>query len=393
MTNSVKGVIVLEGPDGAGKTTLAEHLVKKYGGVYVHRTWSPEMNVWDHHTEALKIAHEKSYQELVVIDRLWPSEYIYGRVFRGSSQYPAWAARSMDRVLLRLCAQTICCIPKDVDYVVKMHAEKKKRNEEMFPSVREVATRYLDWWTGSVIRPIDGDYVEQLTALGGVSTRQDYTYYDVNVNGSRMHEFAELAVDVMIERQKKQFSLALNPALQNFIGYLPTARYLFVGEELGEPEGWCRWPFYSPAGSPDFLNRTLHRVAFDETTGCWTNAINSDDQLSRIVFEKNSLLVICLGGIARRRCNSIGINIHAVIHHPQWARRFNFHGSNATPYHEELLDALSTSPKRGSRLDGTIRKDPTKRGTGSPEEAANPRDPRSADEVRHEVSGSHDTGT
>lgn len=336
------GVVVLEGPDGAGKTTLAEHLVKRYDGHYVHRTWRKGMDVWDHHTEAVQIANERSHKQLVVIDRLWASEAIYGKVYRGESDYKH-NSRAMDRVLLRLCAINVLCIPP-LDYVVDVHAKRAAAGGEMYSTVDEVAERYRDWALGNRSRPINGDVTEQLAALGGfIANRNDALLYDVTRHGSDMDAFADELEKLLLDRRASQYPFALDPATPNCLGHRLEAEYLFVGEQVGDLHSWSRWPFYARTHSPDFLNKSLHEIAFDEPKALWSNAWDEDNRLPHIWNERATpeLKVIALGRKAERRCKAVGIPVHAAVPHPSWARRFNYHGQRGEPYPEVLKKALA----------------------------------------------------
>ena len=91
------GIVVLEGANAAGKTTLARHLVERYGARYLHSR--PTRDPWRRHVAMLRRAVALSERHLVVLDRHWLSEQVYGRVF-GSPAYDL-GARCLDRVLRR----------------------------------------------------------------------------------------------------------------------------------------------------------------------------------------------------------------------------------------------------------------------------------------------------
>jgi hypothetical protein len=341
--SKLTGVVLLEGPDGAGKTTLAEALCQKYGGHYVHRTWRKGMDVWDHHTEALQLADKLSHEQLVVIDRLWPSEAIYGKVFRKESDYKH-NSRAMDRVLLRLATIHVLCVP-DVDYVVETHGQRARAGGEMYSTVQEVAQRYWDWTFGSRYepRPRDGDITEQQAAMGGfLKLRNDALHYDVNVDGTDLDFFCQKIEAHLRERQASQYAFALDPTTPNCLGHRMEAEYLFVGEQVGDLHSWSRWPFYARTHSPDFLNKALHELAFEEQKGLWNNAWDADNRLIHIWNERArpDLKVIPLGRKAEHRCKALGIPVHAAVPHPSWARRFNHHGQRGYTYADQLKEVL-----------------------------------------------------
>src|SRR5690606_4274519 len=203
-TSSHAGLLILEGPDGAGKTTLADAICDRVpNAIKVKLTFRPDLDIWEHHTEALRVAQDKSHDHLVIFDRHWPSEYIYGRVFRGHVQYGDWNARSMDRVIMRLCGLYVMCVPNNLHYLMGVFARKKAAGLEMFPDVYEVAVRYLDFVQGSIIRPWDGDYVEQISAYQGFAQRSDVVTYDVEKEGADMNKVIDRILRVLRNRRRR----------------------------------------------------------------------------------------------------------------------------------------------------------------------------------------------
>lgn len=79
-------VIVVEGPDACGKTTLAKTLARELGGVYWHMTRTEHLSgqaQLDYQKNSIENIRDNLNQgKTVVVDRNWISEYIYGRVLR-----------------------------------------------------------------------------------------------------------------------------------------------------------------------------------------------------------------------------------------------------------------------------------------------------------------------
>jgi hypothetical protein len=74
-------VIILEGPDGGGKTTLANELVKR-GFHYRHEGPPPEgVDLIAYYLKILNDSIESPQD--TVHDRLWLGEMVYGPIFRG----------------------------------------------------------------------------------------------------------------------------------------------------------------------------------------------------------------------------------------------------------------------------------------------------------------------
>lgn len=73
-------ILVIEGPDGSGKSTLAKSLANLYGYEIKHfsapKTLEEETKMLSTYMKLLN-----SYYDLI-IDRAWPSERVYGPIFR-----------------------------------------------------------------------------------------------------------------------------------------------------------------------------------------------------------------------------------------------------------------------------------------------------------------------
>src|SRR6056300_1129132 len=82
-------IIIFEGPDGVGKTTLVNHIKNKYkNSYYMHLRVNKNMKLW--HTASMRLAIKKKNQgKLVLLDRHWPSEQCYSYIYRDGPSYDA----------------------------------------------------------------------------------------------------------------------------------------------------------------------------------------------------------------------------------------------------------------------------------------------------------------
>jgi thymidylate kinase len=158
-------IIILEGPDGVGKTTFAKAFCERFNGFYIHLTLRKNMHA--HQVAALSLALRKSRRHPVIIDRHWPSEQIYAAVYRGGSNLQD-EAKWMHRTCNTLGVFTLVCLAGSVDQMVKSHhALSQARNEMYEPSKKfeEVVRCYYDWWHGTNLRMTHMGFCEELKPM------------------------------------------------------------------------------------------------------------------------------------------------------------------------------------------------------------------------------------
>lgn len=341
-TLSGRGIILLEGADSAGKTTLARHLAGRYGALNLHSTVRRETYRW--HVGALRWAIRAAATRLVVLDRLWISELVYGPIFRGGPTYDV-GARCVDRMLRRFGALTIMCVPEDQEAQVRRwEAGRAAGKREHFDRVREVVARYADLYHGNVAHP-GGNYVDQLIRFGDFVTRDDVIRYDLDRwDGERgIERFARQAVHYL-----ERLGAAVEPDGPNLAGRAATG-WLFVGEAprpMPRPGAAAlpAWPFCDDDArdsSATWLNRALHRLSIREDRLVFVNArCPDDDRLPSLLTKRSGLRPVALGRVAEARLVELGCREFGYVDHPQYARRFQRRAGIAG-YAERLHGAMT----------------------------------------------------
>lgn len=338
----MRGIIVLEGADAAGKTTLAECLVERYGAKYLHN--GIHAQIWRRHVAALRLACRWAEHHLVVVDRLFLSELAYGEVYRGGPAYDV-AARCLDRVLLKHGALTVLCAPRDQERQLARHADLRTKRPEAFANIQRVVQLYADLRDGNLAQP-GGGYLHQLIRYGDYARRPDVVVYDLDEHPGKhkVRAFAKRLIHRLDDYRSRQFQPALAYQHDNLLGHLERAHYLFVGEEV-TPQlhpGFPHWPFFWGEGmsSMTYLNRALQKIGFDETSALWTNAKSPDPHLPDLaaIAATGKLKVIALGRVAERTVAGWagGNTLVRNVPHPQFVRRFH----HRTDYSDILKEAL-----------------------------------------------------
>lgn len=100
-------ILILEGPDGSGKTTLATRLHATTGYPIYHRSKPENDEDKANMMEQLK-ADFKVYKN-VIVDRCWYSEIVYGNIMRDGSVIDYPEMYDLERLALSKGALLIYC--------------------------------------------------------------------------------------------------------------------------------------------------------------------------------------------------------------------------------------------------------------------------------------------
>lgn len=138
-------VYLFEGPDGSGKSTAAEALAADLGVAVTHHGPLVELG-----GPALAAAYASSMlpallgERPVVLDRAWPSESVYGPVFRKWDRLSTSDVAGLRGLFDRCAGIEVLCLT-DADECLSVY--RRRRGEEYLPSevlVREVWCRYAE---------------------------------------------------------------------------------------------------------------------------------------------------------------------------------------------------------------------------------------------------------
>lgn len=341
------GIIILDGPDGAGKTTLARAIMKqaeKIGYEPIYKHLSKPIDAWGEHRDALleyiNAAHSPSGRPvLIVADRHFISEAVYGHVYRQGSEYP-YAARHVDRLLHRFGALRVVCAPP-VDYVTSTHEKLKQTREEMYDKGMDLVARmYHDLWHGSSDASADyspmGDYVQQLIFEGGVADKCGWYHYDVTTDGKDMPAYCDELLSEL-KAQTGLVSMFNDASMKNLTGWPRKQSVLLVGDKISDQDS-LGVPFLSNSNSSLYLAKTLQKIHADESRVCM---VNINDPLGEAAVRSAAHYcgrIVVMGRMAEQGMEIAKVKYDARVRHPQHASRFS-HRDNT--YAHELREAFS----------------------------------------------------
>jgi hypothetical protein len=302
---SSKHVTIFEGPDGAGKSTIAKEYAAQTGARYVHLPALPRVNqsLARLYVEAV-VPALLGYQP-VVLDRCWLSETPYGEVHReGRDRLNNASRRMLERLVLRCGAVVVRCLPPLEVCLTNFRARK---GQELLKS-------------DQALTAVWGIYSAMQTELPMVT----YDYTGDSPEG--LYQAVEL-------RRAACHPLDLQSAGQW------EAQVVVVGEgfaERKEWDAWYQWPFgsFSGEGCSKWLTEELNRAAIRESDLMWVNADQPLDLLELAPHQQ----VIALGQVASAACYANKLRAQ-VIEHPQYWKRFK--ANQTYPLIQRIYDATA----------------------------------------------------
>lgn len=304
-------IIVLEGPDLAGKTTLAQQLMRVNDGrgkTYIKRGPIREDPMLEYlrPLDALCSSNYTDMHQCLVLDRWHVGELIYGPLLRGRSQLTVPQANYIEMVM-----QSLGCIFIHVTSDVPTLQDRY--------DIRGDSLIKKEW-----LEQIQEDYWRY------VSTRPHWVSYAVS-HESEWHS---------------KWSRPPEPSAPNFVGrYIGPSRpsVLLLGDERASDE--FTWPFVPRrATSGHWLMGALVAAEIDHMQVGIVNACELQPaELHLLYGQLGWPPVVTLGRNAERAWKaswSIETRPFIYLHHPQYARRFHY--MSFKTYGEQIKAAITS---------------------------------------------------
>jgi hypothetical protein len=299
MADRVKRIIILEGPDCAGKTTLARELSDRYGSemAVIHQGPFPRVTAAQlprFYVESMMPAIN-NYTGLIM-DRSWLSEPIYGSAFRGgTNRISDVARRHLERIAMRHGAVVVLCLPP----------------------WEAVAT---EWKKRKGFDP-KAEMLEGLDQLEHVYQGYERLHLDTDLPVVRYNYKMHGSQNGIIRSQLERIGAPLHELRSRMVGDLD-AQVILVGEKASDhtdADALRQFPFcsFSKQGSSAWLTEQLWKADISEQALLWLNASDGVHQIKDLYARPT----IALGQAASDALTALGIP-HEMVAHPQYHKRF-----------------------------------------------------------------------
>lgn len=303
-------VIILEGPDGSGKTWVAKKLHQELGFRYLHEGVPPPGT-----TSAVLFSHYLStlWKALrgdrpVVLDRHYLGELIYGPVMRQRSLLSETQRRLIERLVFSHGAKVVICEPE----LLTCRNNWLRKRRDYVPDMPKLSLIWGDYRRRRVFNP-------------------RYHRWDYE------HDSWDLLREIVTL-----------PRVELGLGILgsPTAQVLLVGEQVNVNLMRRDWPFFSEQGSSGYLNQALQQALIPEEHLAIVNILPPESLNPKDLTEIKQQLpqlrqVVALGRVAEEALTHQQVE-HTHLPHPQFHKRFNH---NVEAYAQQLKEAYETRPE------------------------------------------------
>ena len=316
-------LIIIEGPDGAGKSTLATnlmHALTRLGGKFatirvIHRGPPTSHPLIEYENPLFD--YRPGTGQHIICDRWHLGELVYPHLLKRRTSYNVAVHRHVDLFLQSRGALVIY----------------------LEPTRRQVIDRLATRYASSVQFP---DPIEVMTIARWDEVSQLY-HSALEVSGVKYDDYCSVdpPIESIIDTAAKfeQRTSRLN----EFVTYVgpPSPSILLLGETRGVrgrfAEGLAPAFLPYPSTSGHYLLSHLNVLGFSSIG--LANACDVDDPVAlwKALGEPS---VVALGKTASRRCDELGLS-HASAPHPQYVRRF--HHAYGHLYADVIREAARTN--------------------------------------------------
>lgn len=293
------GILIVEGPDHVGKTQFCARL-SEMGAHVMKLTYRWPDHMFTYHAAAIRRALKLVKQgRFVVLDRWWPSEVVYGKVYRKGGKFP-WL-NMLNRVSYTYNAVHLLIMPDSAEEYVELRSKDKKAELYDYSETR-LYDEYERMWELNMFRP---DWMR----VSRVELWDDWKWVYERVRS--------------VERRLKNTQLRWLKSKPQLLGHHSTSYVVMVGDQRNLRKPAIPWPFIDYGDSSLYITQALHSAGINEVSLAWMNAYGLDGRVDTSFwdFQEYNYEFVALGRNASRILTKANVP-HDYLHHPAWYRRF-----------------------------------------------------------------------
>jgi len=317
-------LVLLEGPDGGGKTTLAKQLTEY---TYVHngpppKGASPSETFWWQLESLMSPRDASGTVTNWVVDRSWPSDQIYHRFTGRPNVFHPYAQRMFERYMFAHQGVVVMCLPSFAT-AYRTWSKRAEQGLELIKDEHDFATMYYFYksWARTTSLPV---------------IIYDYERHDLNW----------VRAAVTVRRWGAAYS---TPGV---VWGNPLAKILIVGERynvIARPQG-PHIPFVGTGRNGFWLAQQLELLGLTERDLAWVNADQPDGQCTNFYAVQEALpnhhTTICLGRTAINWAASARfIKSWIGVPHPAYWARFKAHEEWPLLQHRTYLQEVACATR------------------------------------------------
>lgn len=132
--------ILIEGPDGSGKTVLSNTLKEAFQMDYVHFEYEPDENIYQKQT--LDVFDLVKTSDNIIVDRFIPSEIIYGTVLRDKVRFIYDDGNLWLHDMLESFDNIIFCLPMCKEAYLNQFKRVSQQRDELVKDIKQISQVY-----------------------------------------------------------------------------------------------------------------------------------------------------------------------------------------------------------------------------------------------------------